>query len=343
LLALIPGMDLLANLGTSIVNFFKGLSLENVPLVPPFLQFPNLFDPLHTLGMWALQAMLVVLLLFALLPGRVDRLWANKEQGALPRFLLLVLDFAVGVGVFVMVLTAFLVMDPDRRASILTGSAGPVFALLAFAVLAGIVGWAGPKARARLRKSQLKPTLGQTVGRNLGIALSAVALGAILIGLLVVVLGIVLVLIDGSTPETLATEQFVIGALAILFAFSLLGRLGTWRWNVWDIRERRRLRRAPLTKPPRMWPNFVGLVLSVIAFAATSVVALGAPQSRWLIFDLDTWLVLIGVGIVLVVLFSLAKDIVDNDIAVETSGDSGSGGGPPVTAKQPPPAPSSRS
>ncbi|HEX5013632.1 MAG TPA: hypothetical protein VFV72_05660 [Candidatus Limnocylindrales bacterium] len=345
LFGLIPGNELVAGVGDAVVSFFKGLSLENMPLIPSFLQVPSLFDPLYTLGTWALEAILIVLLLFALLPGRVDRLWANAERGARPRFLLLVLDFAVGIGVFVMVVTGFVMLSSEQRAAILNGiSLGPVIALIAFGVLAGVVGWAGPKARSRLRKSQAKPTLAQTIGRNAGIALSALALGAILIGLLVVVVGVVLVLIDGSTPEHLAIEQFVIGSIAILFAFSLIGRLGTWRWTVWDVRERRMLRRAPLKEPPRLWPYFVGTVLSVIVFAAMSVVALGAPGSSWLGIELATWLVLIGVGIVLVVLFSLAKDIVDNDIAVDTGRDPGGGGEPSiVTSKQPPPAPSSRS
>ena len=160
------------------------------------------------------------------------------------------------------------------------------------------------------------------VGRNGLILVSSLALVAILLGLIAVGLGMVLVLIDGS-PEHIDTERFVIGAIAVLVVFHLLGRLGTWRWGVWDVRERGNLRRQPMTAPSRTWPFVLGFLLTLVVFAATSVVALGAPSSSWFGVELDAWLVAIAVSITFIVVGCLAKDIVDNDIAVDQAGGAG--------------------
>jgi pimeloyl-ACP methyl ester carboxylesterase len=349
---LIPGNELVADVADSIVRFFRELSLENVPLIPEAFQVPSLLVPLQTLGTWALEAILIVLLLFALLPGRVDRLWINAQRGSRPRFILLALDFAVGVGVFAMVATAFALLSRAEQVQILQAiSLGSVLFLLLVGAIVGLVGWVGPKARKWLgpkvpsapawvpRWMQIHDRPARAA-RNTGIAVSAIALGAILVAILVIVLGVALVIIDGSEGHAEA-QKFVIGAIAILFVFSLIGRLGNWRWNVWDVRERRKLRQKPTKPPPRLWPYLMGSFLTVIVFAATSVVALGADGSTWLGVNRDTWLVGIAIAIVLVVIISLAKDIVDNDIAVETSASTGPGQPAAVTVDKPPPGPGS--
>jgi hypothetical protein len=122
--------------------------------------------------------------------------------------------------------------------------------------------------------------------------------------------------------------------------FNLLARLGTWRWDIWDVRERRGLRRAPTTSPIRTWPYVLGLILTLLVFAATSIVALGADNSSWWGISRDTWLVATIGTIVAIVLFSLAKDIVDNDIDVDgggpAAGTAASDAPPIITTNEPP-------
>ena len=104
------------------MNWIAGLSTEGVPLIPNALQFESLLPPLYQLGTWALEAILIALLANALLPGQIDRLWSNPERGAGPRFILLVVDYAVGIGAFAMVVAGFFILlTPERRAAIWEG------------------------------------------------------------------------------------------------------------------------------------------------------------------------------------------------------------------------------
>jgi hypothetical protein len=147
------------------------------------------------------------------------------------------------------------------------------------------------------------------------------------------------VIVDGSTSiDHRNIERFVVGALAVMVAFNFLTKLGTWRWNVWDVRERRRLRRSPFHGPTRGWPYFLAGVVTVIAFAATLLVALGAPDSSWLGLPRDTWILLIGAAIAAFVVVCLGKDIVDNDITVASSPTGGAGGTGGSAAVTPSPA-----
>ena len=84
------------------------------------------------------------------------------------------------------------------------------------------------------------------------------------------------------------------------------------------------------SSPSRTWPYLLGFILTVLAFAATSIVALGAPESSWWIWSLDAWLVFTVGTVVAIVLFSLAKDIVDNDVDTGAT-DGGPADGPPPT------------
>jgi hypothetical protein len=341
LFGLIPGNQIVGEAAAAFVAWIASLSTENVPLIPNALRFPSLLPPLYTLGTWALEAILIALLAFALLPGQIDRLWANPQRGARPRFTLLLIDYAVGIGALAMVVAGFfMLLTPDDRARIAEGlSLGPVVLIGGLALFAAVVGGAGRWTRTSLRR-RLGPGPGYRVARNLGIAISAIFLGAVLIGALLLVLSIVLVVIDSANGHA-ENQQFVIGAIGVLVLFNLLARLGTWRWNIWDVRERRSLRRAPTTAPARTWPYVLGFILTIVVFAATSIVALGADGSSWYGISRDTWLVATIGAVVAIVLFSLAKDIVDNDIDVEApSVGDGPGGDAPttITTDQPPKA-----
>jgi hypothetical protein len=75
-------------------------------------------------------------------------------------------------------------------------------------------------------------------------------------------------------------------------------------------------------------------------FAATSIVALGAEGSSWWGISRDEWLVATIGAVVAIVLFSLAKDIVDNDIDVDgggpAAGAAASDAPPIITTNEPP-------
>jgi len=343
LFGLIPGNEIVGQAAASFVNWIASISTENVPLIPAFLRFPSLLPPLYTLGTWALEAILLMLLLFGLLPGQIDRLWANPERGPLQRFVLLVLDYAVGIGAFAMVVAAFfLLLSPDDRTRILAGISWGPFVLLAGAALFAIASSdLGRRLRKQLREKIPERDAAQRAFRGLGIAVSSIALGTVLIGTLLIFLSIVLVIINSGDGQPdpgnvyLHNHQFVIGAIAVVVIFNLLSRLGIWRYDIWDARERRGLRRAPLKPlelPVRTWPYILGFILTLVAFAATSIVALGADGAVWLGVGRDTWLVAVVVAIVAIVLFSLAKDIVDNDI---DSGAGAAGSAPGITGAAP--------
>ena len=122
LFGLIPGNEIVGQAAAGFVNWIAGLSTEGVPLIPNALQFESLLTPLYTLGTWALEAILIALLANALLPGQIDRLWSNPERGAGPRFILLVVDYAVGIGAFAMVVAGFFILlTPERRGAIWEG------------------------------------------------------------------------------------------------------------------------------------------------------------------------------------------------------------------------------
>jgi len=77
-------------------------------------------------------------------------------------------------------------------------------------------------------------------------------------------------------------------------------------------------------------------------FAATSIVALGADGSSWWGLSLDAWLVATVGTVVAIVLFSLAKDIVDSDIDVDGGGPAAgaaSGDAAPIITTNEPPRP----
>ena len=216
------------------------------------------------------------------MPGQIDRLWSNSERGAGPRFILLVVDYAVGIGAFAMVVAGFFILlTAEQRTAIWQGlSLAPFVLLIGAGLFAAAVGGAGRAARGFLRGTRLGQGQMGHVTRSVGIFVSAAFLGLVLVGMLLIALSIVLVIID-SGHDHLANHQFVIGAIAVLVVFNLLARLGTWRWDIWDGRERRGLRRAPTTSPIRTWPYVLGLILTLLVFAATSIVALGAEGSSW--------------------------------------------------------------
>jgi uncharacterized membrane protein YbhN (UPF0104 family) len=128
----------------------------------------------------------------------------------------------------------------------------------------------------------------------------------VLLIVLAALVGVVLVLAgNAAAAESDLTRDLVLGSIVVLVAFQVIQGLGIWRWNSWDARERRALRRRPLGRPHRIWAYGLAGTLAAIAALGALIVALGGPTGL---------LVALGVLILLVVVLSVGKDVVDNDV-----------------------------
>ena len=339
LFGLIPGNEILADFFDGFVAFFNG-----IPLNVPLLGTDTLGELLYRVGTWTLEAVLILLLLAVVVPARLDRQWPDVKP--LGRLVVLTLELFVGFGVGLTLFLTWILGPTDKRDAIWTALWLDVVVLVFLVLALLVMGRAGTWARNRLRKSRTGRDTSTAEeeshglpGHNLLVIASALILALVLIALIGVVLGVVLVIVDGTTSTVHRNiERFVVGALAVMFAFRLLTQLGSWRWNVWDVRERRRLRRSPMHGPTRGWPYFLTGVLTAIAFAATLLVALGAEGSSWLGLPRDTWIFLIGAAIAAVILVCLGKDIVDNDITVASTPTGGADTGSPAAVSTPEPS-----
>ena len=74
------------------------------------------------------------------------------------------------------------------------------------------------------------------------------------------------------------TGRTVVGCIAVFAAFRVLSRIGIWRWNVWDGRERAALRAKAEAYPPlaRVKIQFT-LLIATTAVLFTAVVANSEP------------------------------------------------------------------
>jgi len=170
------------------------------------------------------------------------------------------------------------------------------------------VGWLGKRVRARI--AEIKPKPGQGYNdrfeRDALIVLSAIFLAVVLLALLGALVGVVLVFAgNAAATDSDRTRELVLGSIVAIAGFQVIQRLGIWRWDSWDVRERRALRRRPMDAPFRTWAYFLAVALAAIASLAALVVALGGSSAA---------LVALGVMILLVVVLSVGKDVVDNDI-----------------------------
>jgi hypothetical protein len=134
---------------------------------------------------------------------------------------------------------------------------------------------------------------------------SAFFLAFVLLVVLAALVGVALVLAgNAAAADSDLTRELVLGSIVVLVAFQVIQGLGIWRWNSWDARERRALRRRPLGRPPDLGLRPAGALAAIAALGAL-VVALGGTT---------TALVALGVLVLLVVVVSVGKDVVDNDV-----------------------------
>ena len=267
------------------------------------------FDVIYGIGIGVLLGGLAFLVLQALIPSGARGLWRQRKWWQ--RTALLV-DISLGPVPFALILVGWWAtvgatggLDAVRNFVVDASLPGTVVFVGAVVFFATI----GTKLRAKLRTSSSTPL------RIIAIAFSALFLAALLVALAGASLGVILVYTgSASRPDSEATRTFVVGAVVVLGLFRLLQRVGEWRWDAWDIRERQQLRREPLKCPGRGWSIVIASMLSAIAIAAAIAVAIGTPAtfSGSVTREMAFW-GLIAATIVLSAI-TIAKDVVDNDV-----------------------------
>jgi hypothetical protein len=292
-------------------------------------------------GRVVLQAIFLVLILVSLAPVRAGPQWEGHWK---PRLTFTIVDIGVGLGLLGLLTLAWLltfvtgVTDSTRVGSavndVLLRSGVLWTALLVFGVFA--LGSQGPAVRRAIRKLQGSHVPSERALRVLLVSASAVVLAAVLVGVVVASIGVVLVLAGNTViDDSEATRKFALGVVLVLVAFNFMARLGTWRWGVWDRRERRLARRAPLVDPNRGWAFLQALLLSIPLVLGALVVSFGTPTWRIAGLDRGGMLTVIGVVLVLIGMISVARDVVESDTeGLERDGATG-----PVLPSQTPPAP----
>ncbi|MEW5992491.1 MAG: hypothetical protein AB1736_14270 [Chloroflexota bacterium] len=302
----LPFHDALAGLGRSL-NALGDAQISS--LLPDALTW----DRWYGLGLFVLQALFLVALVFVVVPGRPDRLWLGRPRA---RQVLLAVDLILGIGALVGIGLAWAFTTPagpiTALANLVTGSAvGGVIVLLL--VMVGI-GRAGTVVRRRIRELEGSTEVGDRVLRDVLVVASAVFLALVVFALVAAIVGIVLVLAgNAAIPESDTNRDLVLGAIVALAAFQVLQLLGIWRWDSWDVRERRALRRRPLDYPNRGWVYLLAVVLASIALVAGLAIPSG-PDWPIPLLDDGGWLTVLGILVPVVVVLSVGKDVVDNDL-----------------------------
>jgi hypothetical protein len=291
-------------------------------------------------GRIVFQAIFLVLILVSLAPVRAGPQWEGHWKA---RLTFTVIDVGVGLGLLGLLIVVWLltfltgVTDNTRVGNavndVLLRSGVLWTALLVIGVFA--LGSRGPAVRKEIRRLQGKTSAGDRAKRIFLVSASAVVLAGLLVGVVVAAFGMALVLAGNSAiDDSNATRRFALGVVLVLVAFNFMARLGTWRWDVWDRRERRQARRRPLVEPNRAWAFLQALLLLIPLVLGAFVVSLGT--STWQVVGLDRGgvLTVIGVVLVLIGMISVARDVVESD----TEGQVRDGEAAPVMPSQTPPA-----
>ncbi|HEX5014193.1 MAG TPA: hypothetical protein VFV72_08545 [Candidatus Limnocylindrales bacterium] len=276
----VPGNELI----TAPVNAVRKLHLENQPF----------WDSLAEAGVWVIVGVLALLTLTALVapPERPvpwfeqdDPWWRpNKLFARLLRFgpVIVALIVVAGVGI--------------AGAKFMTGATDVgvvVGRVVAFAVGATLIG-AGIAAFMNRSRGSNDARVGRTRDVVLFIAT-------------IVVMAVVAVLAITPVAAVLIFEEVgrtVLGFATVIVAFQVIARIGTWRWGVWDGRERVAVR---LTKPKEQtkYPPPVRIVVQMILLIAVVAIGFGA-----IVFEPALTLVAV-VGAIVCVLVGIAVDVMD--------------------------------
>jgi hypothetical protein len=317
----VPGFDLLQSTGRWLAERGNApiLSVDWLPRWTELVTWAGLYQA----GLLVIQALFLLLLATLVVPSRIDRFWRGQPG---PVLVMRLLDIALGIVPFLLIVVLALLTGSDAIRSWLLGTA----VLLAIGgVLAGL-GLFGDAVRSRIRELRPRHGLGDRFVRDALITASGVFLGLVVLLLGGAVFAVVLVFAgNDAVPAAGDTRRFIVGALVVLLAFSLLGRIGGWRWDAWDGRERRLLRRSLTPRTQRVWVLAVATALTVVAAIGALIVALGTPGASLPLLERPAWVAVLVVAVLLIVVVSLGKDVVDNDTqAARHVGGAGTGGEP---------------
>jgi hypothetical protein len=270
--------------------------------LPDVLTWQRWYD----LGVFVLQLAFMVTLVLVVVPGRPDRLWLGKPMA---RAVMLAFDVAIGAGALAVIALAWLVTARPG---------GPIGGLVDLVLGSGLPGLVGlgvlflgagqlrNRVRATIARLDGLTAYGDRFVRDALIVGSAFTLAFVLLVVLAAAVGVVLVLAgNAAVADPDRTRELVLGAIVVVVGFQVIQGLGIWRWNSWDARERRALRRRPLAEPHRIWAYGLAVALAAIAGLGALIVALDGPTA---------WLVALGVLILLLAVVSVGKDVVDNDV-----------------------------
>jgi pimeloyl-ACP methyl ester carboxylesterase/uncharacterized membrane protein YidH (DUF202 family) len=285
----------------------------------------------YAFGTVVLTIIFALVIVQALGPVGVGPLWAGRWIG---RLAFTTIDVAIGVAIGVIAILWVINMvasgiDSDLLVAAIVGVPG-LWAL----------GQAGPIVRRAIRNKDNPKKSSDGVVRAGLIALSALVLAVVLVGLVVAVLAILLVLAGNTVLDQSGdTQRFVLGTVLIICAGQLIGRLGAWRWAVWDARERRRCRRTPFETPPRLWV-YVQCTLLLLATALLAIIAAtGGIAILWIRTELVPSLMILGALLIGIAMLGVARDVVDADTEGRGASQGGTDGMPPVTKTPTGPAP----
>jgi hypothetical protein len=277
------------------------------------------WSDVYAWGRVVLQAMFIALILVVLAPVRVGPLWERRWIG---RLTFTLIDFGVGFGLLGVLVVAWLatfLTGPIERSRI-GNAANDIFLrsglALTLVVVVGllVLGSLGPAVRTRIRKLQGSRRFRDRATRVVLVAIAALALAAVLIGLVIAAIGVLLVLAGNAAfDDSIATRQFSLGGIVVLVAFNFVACLGTWRWDVWDRRERRLARRNQSAEPHRGWAFLQALLLSIPLGLGTLVVAFGTSTWTFAGADRGGCLTIIGVVLLLIGMIGIARDVVESD------------------------------
>jgi hypothetical protein len=99
-----------------------------------------------------------------------------------------------------------------------------------------------------------------------------------------------------------------LGSIAILAAFQILGRIGVWRWNVWDGRERLAARTG------KTYPKLRRVVVQLALLVATLICLFAA-----VVADSNELMIVAASGAALAVLLGISVDVFDASRQERTS------------------------
>jgi len=321
------------------VPFSKELTAFGDSLADLATSWPG--DAVYRFGVILIQAAFLLFVLQALIPSRVDGLWWTRRRARVGIF---AIDMLLGPGVFLAIVVLWYVNvgsahGPGSFVDLLAQS--NTIPLVVAGVVLFLLARLGRWLRRELRNPQQRGGLPPNVIRTGAIALSAVFLGAVLLLLSVATLGVVLVYAGNAAIPTASatTRSFVVGAVAVLGLFTILQRLGEWRWDSWDARERQALRRNPLESPSRWWPTIVALLFTAVAFVGAILVATGTEGALLPLVDRETWLMIVAGATVVLIFVAIGKDVVDNDVGSDARLTGSTGSPSPYSVQPPAPGP----